>query len=483
MKWQFQQKLSNNWSIIRIILWIMTISICVPYLWAARYAIFAQDDFSFYNSVVVRDGASWIAKVTIETIRSYKQWQGTYVSIFLSSLFSPLQFYSYRFLRLLLLGMLLVSIAGVFFLASTIAEYFLHEKKYSIYLAGGILIPLLSYRDYKEIYLCYTNATVYLLPILFFAFGFSFLLLGQMRRKKIYFILGAVFMFLMSGGVLEFVGVGSFCLLLLICTDHFRTRKVNKWYATVFIITLLGALANAFAPGNFVRKQVMEDNQLNIVKSIFCTIKVAFEETEWIYRNTTFLLFVILAFLFGCYLNKEIKGLVLVTVMMGLFVLPVVAIFPVAMGYGNIVASTLPERCLFILDASIIIAGIGNAILLGNILFSKRCLPEIKTIKFIIGVAALLIITTQGNNLSDYAPIKISTNLKEGTIHDFASEWRGIFKEIQSSDEEDVFIIGQPEEVEGCFPPGLHSDPEWWINQNVAEYFGKKSVCIVEEDE
>lgn len=162
MKWQFQQKLSNNWSIIRIILWIMTISICVPYLWAARYAIFAQDDFSFYNSVVVRDGASWIAKVTIETIRSYKQWQGTYVSFFLSSLFSPLQFYSYRFLRLLLLGMLLVSIAGVFFLHQRLQNIFCMRKNIQYiwqeeYLSHCCLIGIIKkfiYATQMQQYIC-----------------------------------------------------------------------------------------------------------------------------------------------------------------------------------------------------------------------------------------------------------------------------------------------------------------------------------------
>lgn len=477
--------IKNSYSagcVVRIVIWIVVTAICIPYLGAARYAVFKADDFADYNWCMVEQGSSWFIKGLNACISTYMGWQGTWSTNFFRIVCNPLQFFSYRLLRVILIGTVLVSLLSIILMSRTLLEYFRIEKKNVIYFIALFLIPLLSYRDYKEIYLWYNGATIYLLPVFFFAMGFFFLLSGEMNKNRVFYVFSAVFMVLMTGGVLEFVGFGMLALLLFIIVDFLRTGRINGMFLMVFIVSLCGALANALAPGNFARKQA-DGGELEIINSIFMAIEVSFEEAEWLFRDTTFFIFVLAAFLAGCCLKREIRGRETAIGSLGLILMPCVTIFPVCLGYGETSADTLPGRCLFLLDVAIIVSSIGIAMLAGNKLFTKNVLPDMKNMCFIVGMGILLVAISQGERVSDYAPVTIAANLRDGTIHDYASGWRAVFEEIRDSEEKNVVIEGGPEETAGCLAPGLRDDPEWWVNKNVAKFFGKESVCIVRKNE
>ena len=480
---QFFQSIKNNITlgkIFRISVWIITISICLPYLLAQQYAIFKADDFSLYLDCLSMPGNSYLQKQLNFYADMYMGWQGTWSSALIFVFLNPMHFYSYRLLRIILTVIFLASIIGLFFLVHIVMDYFHLNRKNAIFLLGLFLVPLLSYRDYTEIYLWFTGITVYLLPILFFIIGFSFLLLSEMKQKKIFFFLSAIFMVLMTGGVLEFVGFGMFWLLLFIIVEYIRTKKVNKRFVIVFTLSLIGALTTAFAPGNFARKQGI-GNGLEIMKAIFLSIKIPTEEIIMYSENTTFMAFVILAFLLGCYTKMKTKDSVTAFSICGLILTPIITLFPVALGYGTI--NSLPIRCLFILDASIIACSIGISFLLGNKLFTKNLLPDIRNIQYVACMSVLLVITLGGNKLINYTPIAITANLKNGSIQKYESDWRNIFDQIEHADEKNITIVGVPTQVAGCISPGMIDDPKWWTNQYIATYFGKESVCIVEAEE
>lgn len=466
---------------VRIILWIIMITICIPYLGAARYAVFKADDFADYNWCLVEEGNSWFSKGLNACISTYMGWQGTWSTNFFRIVCNPLQFFSYRLLRVILIGTVLVSLFSIIFMSRTLLEYFRIGKKNTVYFMAFFLIPLLSYRDYKEIYLWYNGATIYLLPVFFFAVAFFFLLSGEMKKKRVYYILSTIFMVLMTGGVLEFVGFGMFCLLLFIIVDYLRTRKINGAFLAIFGLSLCGALANALAPGNFARKQA-DGGELEIINSIFMAVEVSFEEAEWLFKDTTFLAFVFATFLFGCHLKKDITGKELAVCSLGSVLLPCITIFPVCLGYGEISADTLPGRCLFLLDAAIISGSIGIVFLAGNKMFIQNILPDVKSLNFMVCMGILLAVISQGQKISEYAPVTIANNLRDGTVHDYASEWRAVFEEIRDREDKNIAIEGGPEETAGCLSPGLRDDPEWWVNKNVAKYFGKESVRIFRKD-
>ncbi len=479
---KFIQYMKNNFSagsVLRVITWISVIGICLPYLSAQQYALFRADDFSGYIGTMAKPGNSFFEKAFNYYVSNYMGWQGTWSSDFVFIFFNPIRVYSYTLLRIVLTGILLASIISIFFLSYVVMDYFHVNRKNAVYCVGLFLIPLLSYRDYKEIYLWFTGMAVYLLPVLFFAIAFSFLLLGEMKQKKIFFFLSAVFMVLMSGGVLEFVGFGMFWLLLLIIIEYIRTKKINKRFVIIFALSLLGALATAFAPGNFARRQEFSA-KLSIMKAAFLSIKAFVEEIAWFGKDTTFIAFVILAFLLGCCFKRKIKDSITATAICGLILTPVVTIFPVALGYGSISVKSLPSRCLFILDMSIIACCIGTAFLVGNKLFTRDLLPDIKNIKFIVCMAVLLVITLGGDELTNYTPIAISANFKNGFIQKYESDWRSILDQIEHSSEWDITVTGAPDEINGCLSPDLTENPEWWTNVCVASFFSKGSVRVVE---
>lgn len=477
---QIKKKLDSGWR-IRVLIWIIVVCSFLPYFGAARYAIFMADDFSYYNERMESAGSTYIMKGINYMITSYKNWQGTWGHYLFHAIVDPMGSYSYGLLRLILCVMLVFTLLGVCFLAVSAAKYFGFKEKNTIYLIGLFLIPLLSYKEYKEVYLWYVGATVNLLPIIFFTIGFALMLLGKVRGKSVYYVLSAVFLFLMTGEGLEVVGFGMSCLLLFIVVEYVRTRKLNISFLIIFGTALLGALLNAAAPGNFARRGRI-GGEMSIVHSLYLSVKVLLQEEEWLYKNTSFIVFMVLAFCLGCCINKRLKDITFAVFITGLVLIPVITIFPVALGYGDIQIATLPDRCMFLFDASIIICNIGIAILVGNKLFTKSLLPDINNIKFVVGLVALVMVFMQGS-LSDYMPLKIAVNLKKGIIQDYADTWVNIYEQIRESDKEEVIITGAPKEAAGCIYPNLLDDVAWWVNRNVAEYFQKESVCVIREDE
>ena len=479
---KLKQYIKNNFSagfILRVITWISVIGICLPYLSAQQYAIFRSDDFAGYIGTMAKPGNSFFEKAFNYYVNNYMNWQGTWSSDFVFIFFNPIRVYSYTLLRMILSAVLLASIISIFFLSYVVMDYFHISRKNAVFCVGLFLIPLLAYRDYKEIYLWFTGMAVYMLPILFYAIAFSFLLLGEMKQKKILFFLSCVFMVLMTGGVLSFVGFGMFWLLLFIIVEYIRTEKVNKHFAIIFALSLIGALVTAFAPGNFARHQEFS-KELGILNAVFLSIKAFVEEIAWFGKDTTFAAFVILAFLLGCCFKRKIKDLITATIICGLILTPIITMFPVALGYGSISVKSLQSRSLFILDMSIIACCIGVAFLAGNKLFTKGLLPDIKNIKFIVCMAVLLVITLGGDELTNYTPIAISANFKNGFIQKYESDWRNILDQIENSDEWDITIAGAPNEISGCLSPDLRDDPEWWVNECIANFFLKGSVRVVE---
>ena len=479
---KIMQYIKNNFStegILRIITWIAVIGICLPYLSAQQYALFRSDDFAGYIGTMAKPGNSFFEKALNYYVSNYMGWQGTWSSDFVFIFFNPIRFYSYTLLRIVLTGVLLASIISLFFLSYVVMDYYHINRKNAIFCVGLFLIPLLSYRDYKEVYLWFTGMAVYMLPILFFAIAFSFLLLGEMKQKKVFFFISGVFMVLMTGGVLSFVGFGMFWLLLFIIVEYIRTKKINKRFMLIFALSLIGAFVTALAPGNFARHQEFSE-ELSIVNAIFLSIKAFVEDIAWFGKDTTFVAFIILAFLLGCCFKRKINDLITATIICGLILTPIVAMFPVALGYGSISIKSLQSRSLFILDMSVIACCIGTAFLIGNKLFTKGLLPDIKNIKFVVCMAVLLVITLGGDELTNYTPIAISANFKNGFIQKYESDWQNILAQVENSDEWDITVAGMPNEINGCLSPDLRDDPEWWVNECVANFFLKRSVCVIE---
>lgn len=321
----------------------------------------------------------------------------------------------------------------------------------------------------------------YLLPVIFFCFGFSHVLLAELRKKKWHYALAGVFLFLMSGGVLEFVGFGCLLFLMWVCLDWKRRGKINVYMLWSFVVMLFGALINACAPGNFVRQSTSK-NVVGIMGAVFLSLKATLEEAEWLYKNTTFFIFVLFAFLFGCSLARKIKLPTFIMLILGFFLLPIVTIFPIILGVGKMSVAEMANRYLFLLDASIILASICIYILLGSFLRTIAFLPEWKTIVYSVCLIALSFFTVHDMTIVDYNPVVLVHNIYNHTIRDYAKTWQGIYEEIRTSEDKDVVVEREliPDYATGVFYPKLLEDADWWVNRDVAVCYGKDSVRVIQ---
>lgn len=480
----FKRRKFSLHTVFKVVIYGMVLGICIPSFLAVSMAVFRTDDFANYNTLVNADGENYFIKCIHETIRFYKSWQGTYISSFLIALFNPLRTYNYNLLHVILGVILFLAIGGLVFLVKAIIECYGGKKEYILYILGLILLPFFSYREYQEVYLWYTGSMAYLLPMAFLLFGVAFLLYGCKTGKRIYYVLSGFFMFFMGGGVLEVVGVGTFILLWLTIVEYIRKDKVNRNFLIIFCTTLAGALINACAPGNFVRRDIIDDSKIAVLKSFIVSVKAALEEIEILFRTTTLLIFVILALILGITLKRQIENKMFVILLSGLIILPVVTAFPVVLGYSATGIVYFGNRCLFVIDAVIYGSIIASAILIGNQLSIKNVLPDMKTVYFVCGFVIIVSAITQGDRIANCVPVEIVRNYNEGVIQDYSDRWISIFDDIRYSEDDDVVIAREkPQKVTGCSDTELSSDIDNWTNICIATYFNKKSVCLKEKAE
>jgi len=472
-----------KWNIIlRGLILLLLTGICIPSFLAVSEAVFRTDDFANYNGVLTQTkGISYLEKCFYETMKLYKTWQGTYVSCFLLEVCNPLRIYSYDMLRAILGIILFMAIAGLFFGIKEAVDYFNVGKNNILYIMALIIFPFMAYREYQEVYLWYTGAMVYLLPMVFFLWGIVFVLRGRTKGKKSYYVLASFCVFLMTGGVLEVVGVGVFALLWFTVVDYFKSKKINRSFAGIFVIALTGASVNAFAPGNFVRHSIFDEKKISVLRCLFFSVKAALEEMEILLRTTTFFVFVILAFILGVNINKKITNKLFVVLLSGLLIMPIVTAFPVVMGYSSPGIVRFGNRCRFVIDAVIYGSVVASAILTGN--YMRYRLPNRRIVYFISGVAIAISVIRGGGWIASNYPKEIVRGYKEGVIQNYSETWINIYDEIRYHDEANVVIIGKkPESCPGCSHIDLSEEPEDWHNACVAAYFGKESVCFIQEE-
>ena len=84
----------------------VTAAAYLPYVLAARYAIFHSDDYAFCTGTLAEPNGQLLSASLHRAWNSYMTWQGTFVPNLINPLFNPLNWYSYALLRLILIACL-----------------------------------------------------------------------------------------------------------------------------------------------------------------------------------------------------------------------------------------------------------------------------------------------------------------------------------------------------------------------------------------
>lgn len=466
---------SKKQLMLKLIALAVTLAAVVPFAIAARYSIFQNDDCDFYLGTLTQAGSTYFMRCIQFAAEKYFTWQGTYTASFLNSFLNPLAKYSFGMLRIEMLANIFVLLAAVFALCYEIDRtYGLGDA--NVYLFAILVLPVLSYREYGEVYLWFVGAMAYTVPLSMLLGGFALLLRARRKETKLGYLGSAILMSLMAGGVLMIGGLGAIVLLFLLAIDMIKDKKIDRGLLAIFVLTVICDLINTLAPGNFVRSDIL--GTVDVFGSVFASVNTVLEEVKYFAVDTSLGLFIAAAFIIGWRKACKIEWGVFAAALIGFAVIPVVTVFPMLMGYNGNGMDSMSNRGVFIAEATIIFCLEAMAVIIGSqmaAVFGRT--KDRAAYSAAIAAAAVIVIFNLVKCGGNYIPVQIAENIAEGKVQRYSQEWHEIYDNMKNSPGEDVVVVWIPDACVGALDVGMVSSPYYPTNVTLAEYFGNNSVC------
>lgn len=458
-------------SLLNLLALALTAAAYAPFVVSARYALFHGDDFSLSCATFGSPAANLLAEAMKNAWRLYTTWQGTWLSNFLSPVLNPLNWYSFSFLRLLMMGCMIAAFLSLCFLCRELA-YVLGSKAYMGSLTALFLLPMLYSRTYTEVYLWHVGSMAYLVPLTLQILGCAFLFRMLRKGSKALLALSCVCLFLSGGGVLMIGGLGACLTLLLFLVNWLEKREPDKRLAFCFFAMLAGDLVNVLAPGNYVKAS----GELHIVKALSGALAAVIYEAGFQLGHLLFAGALLCALLLGLVLGKKLRRESFALAICGLIPTPVVVAFPLMLGYDLSSVELISSRGWFVIDSAIFFCFLTAAFLLGG---QCREMFEEKTGKTVRGIAAfvaVILFLACLPSVKTSAPIQVAENLHSGKIQVYAEQWHEIFDMLSTRPGENIVIEWQPDPCVGVMKVNLGAAPDHAMNYHLARYFGNASV-------
>ena len=450
---------------------LITAAAYVPFVISARYALFHGDDFSFCIGTFAEPTGELLKASLLSAWNTYITWQGTWFTNILNPLLNPLNWYSFSFLRLLLIGCLAASFFVLLFLSHEICAFLGSKDREGILLAA-FLLPLVCSRSYYEVYLWHVGAMAYQVPILFQALGLALLLRAERKQSAPVTGLAMFCLLLSGGGVLLIGGLGACLTLLLTLTDWLEKRKLNRRYAFAFLAVLVGDLINVAAPGNYVKAP----GELPLFKAFGDAMRVAAYEFGFQLSHLVFPAAMLVGLIIGLRLGKRLRAQSFALAMLGLLLTPVVTAFPFMLGYNVSTPDIIADRAWFVIDTAIIFCTLCIAVLLGGQFCAAICDKHRSAFRLGAGAIAAVLLLCRLPRMGESMPVQVAENLRNGKIAAYASEWHEIFDMLSMRPGENVVIEWQPEPCVGVHAVSLGAAPDHPVNYHMARYFGNAGI-------
>lgn len=472
------RKVITGLSIVMIIYMIITV------VSASSFTVLVADDFSHGNGVgVFHASLSKYFKASVDyAIKEYKEWQGTYFSMFIQALLSPINNFGLIQLKIVMIFNAIFFFSSFLFLIYTILRKIDNDYKYiKLLLAAISLFLITAFDSYTEIFYWFSGAVSYSFPLSVAMIGIaSFILLNDTGKGK-YFVITIICGICAMGGSLTVAGAGCYAILMLCVYYFFQEKKFERKNITVFIIYFLGALVNAIAPGNFKRHDVIDDSGIHLFKTIYDSVIIGDGRWQFFFKNTDFVFWMFIIAICGFYVNKKtnnkVNWLRFYMSILGLLVSFVTA-FPVAMGYSS---SEISSRCAFVIDIGIIVSSFNLMINLGSVLSQVTKISK-ENLKSILCVAAIICFTLDGFGISNVKTFQISLELIDGTYQQYYESCEKFLDRLSKCEKDTDVIIGAnefPQSIENIYSFYLTEDSANWVNTSVAQYYGLKSIAVV----
>ncbi len=471
-------------TIITVISVIMILTMSLMIVGNAWYTIYANDDFEH----ALLTGAFHVGffdylKASFAYARDmYMDWQGTYFSMFIQALLSPLNNGGLPQLRIVMVFNAILFLTSFLFFMNTLIIYLKKDVQIHIRLLifALVFIQLFSSLEYPEIFTWFSGSTSYSFPLSFLFISVSLALMAEEKEKKGLLIASILTGYLGMGGVLGITGMGCSFMLLLVVVPLLFEKKLKKRLSIVFCTYFVFALFATLAPGNF-RRRANVSAAFSPIKAFFLTAKKYFYGAESLFKDTgfivIFLIFVVLGIIIGkAIAEKDYKRYACASVLA--FLVPFITLFPIILGYGGY--TYFPNRCYFLMNITLTLVFVNLAFLLGFLI--NRYVGSAENAKAVVCVIASLAVVcflVNGNRAEENLAIIQINNLANGSVKRYYNDCNNLLEEIKNSPEEDVVVERLPDAVPHYADFFLSQDEQYWVNVDVAIISNKKSVKVI----
>lgn len=459
----------------------------IPYLACTYYVLPCSDDFGTANSMTALGGHS-IKNVFLNVRQVYFNWLGTYSGKTFSAFFDPLGRMGTEGNRVFLcvLSVLFVLLTGTLFFM--FFSFYMGARKQHIFLLVSLCTAMcLNCRVLTQILFWFTGGAEYTLPVLF-GFGGIITQISLFRerkgsRKKIFVFSGSFLGIIACGGNLQVAGFVCFVFLVFLCYSVWKRTNIYA-HAISFTVVFMGALMNAAAPGNYVRKGVIESN-ISMTRAIFYAMIAVLEEIKYIFSSSYIPWMLLCLLILNLFFLPVICEKLYHPMLVGVIVLCVwlISSFPVCYGYGS---SLLMDRGKELLDVFIVIGLCFWVSCCANWLKQKNIILRKESLLVIILLALVHTGYQQSEMpISQMPSVVCFLQLASGDLKEYHDEWKDALEQIEESNMDTVEVAVRKSVYETksiVRSPGLTEEFEDWHNTAVATFYGKEKVRVIIQD-
>lgn len=450
--------------------------IALPFVTAASMTFFVGDDFAQLPIKSFEGNGIELFPIALRYAKHmYLEWQGAYFSMFINVLLHPILGGGISQLRTVMVVNALLFVAGTIFFVWGLCKEEISSRNGRLLLILCCFWGVLGFECWDEIFYWYTGTAGYTIPFSLLLFALAIV---TVSNKKLNYIIAGILIFCASGGSQTIAGAGCYWMLVLIIAKALKKRLCIK-DIIVFGVGVVGAFLNVIAPGNYVRHDVIDDSGLHFFRAMIYSFSGVIETGERLFIDYPFIIIATIAFVIGVNIGKtKCVDKVYSWIMIILHAAaPVVAYFPVCLGYSS---SGSPNRCKFVLTFVFVVSSVMIFVFLGEIFAVYFHKDYRKEIVVIIIILAITMPTERENwKLSSSIPYRTVMAMAEGQIQSYYHTVNEIYDTIQEDENEDVFIYNIPETLDVFFTVGIHENPDYLLNRECANFFGKNSIQYV----
>ncbi|SDB09415.1 hypothetical protein SAMN02910298_00416 [Pseudobutyrivibrio sp. YE44] len=474
-------------TIRNILIGLFILSI-IPILSLCIYIKPLWDDYSSAATVRilipnVNSIVALIINPLITPLYQWFAWQGTYSAEFVFALQPgawPIP--AYWITPFVIIGS--ISIAYIVF-GSTVSKYiFKCSSLYGIAIAIVTLIITFQYTPYiHQAFYWFNGATYYGLFYALMIFELSLIikvLYSDKDYSKKQRILLYLFTFIISGGNYSTAFVNLLVLLLIIFDLYVTKEKTtNKVIIKMTIFAFIGLVISMIAPGNAVRAS--STTSMSAFRAIFTSIKQAIKFVlEWTNLPQIGLYIILIPILAMLIKNLKnismIRMLIWIVVLCGLYAAQITPPLYAMSSPGDKRQINLYYYSYYF----IFICVLACILLLIKSKFPQINEAIIKSKLILISLGAIVLIT--GIFINGYQNLNSFQTYKEissGNAKTYYEEYTEIIEQVKSSEGE--CYVSDIEHSSDILPKfELSDDPDNWVNQSIADYYGIEKVHLKE---